>query len=222
MTARAETRQNHPPQLFSGNTWEFTPQNQWLTPSIYHSEYRDLSQTPQAAQRLVNGLIQTYVDNDWQFASLMGSDSGFAVVFVNPKKKELTKVCPHPTFLKPKISTHEQLMAWDNMFVLPTEPINELLVGTNLFAYNCFAAYNQIAVSEKRGMFKNPTMEQYYQSGVAYILANLHTVDEEMVIAQQGIKRIWKEYQDKVKPFQDIQEQMQRLRSTDPQPFLGK
>lgn len=222
MTARVELGQGRVETLPPGNRWEFSDRNRWLTPRIYPQEYRDLSQTSDAVQRLVRGVQERFIQDGWDFTSVMGSGRSFAIVFANPLRFATTPQCPLPDFLRPEAMVQKPWLVGENTWQLPTEPVNELLEGTNLYAYNSHGAYNHYELEGQEGLFvKKPKTLRYYQSGIAYVHANLHTVQDEIWRAEDDIEELRQEFEAKIQPLQAHRERMSGIQTPNPARFFG-
>jgi len=204
-----------------GNRWDFSPRNRWLNPQMYQQEYRDLSQTSEAVQRLVRGVQKQFVQEGWNFTSVMGSDTGFAIVFADPLRLTTTRECPTPDFLKPEAMIKTRLVG-ENIWQLPTDPVNTLLEGTNLYAYNTHGAYNHFKLDGQEGLLvKKPKTLAYYQSGIAYVHANLHNLQDEIMMAEEDIEELRQKFEAKVQPLQACRERMLAIQTPSPQTLFG-
>lgn len=220
--ARVELGQGKTEMLPPGNRWNFSPRNRWLNPQIYQQEYRDLSHTSEAVQRLVRGVQEQFIQDGWSFTSVMGSDRGFAIVFADPNRLTTTQVCPPPDFLKPEATVKDPRLVGKNTWQLPTKPVNTLLEGTNLYAYNSHGAYNHFELEGQEGLLvKKPKTLTYYQSGIAYVHTNLYNVQDEIWIADGDIEELRQEFESKAQPLQVHRERMLAIQSTSPQILFG-
>lgn len=213
---KIESRQGRIETLPPGNKWEFSDRNKWLKPRIYHQEYQDLSQASEAVQHLARGVQEKFIQDRWYFTTVMGSDCSFAIVFCNPLRLATTQQCLSSDFLKPEALIEHSVLG-KNIWLLPTEPINELLKGTNLYAYNSHGAYNNFELEGQKGLFaRKPKTLIYYQSGIAFVHANLHTLQDELSIVKQNIEELKREFKTKVQPLQAHREYMRTLRTPNP------
>jgi len=164
--------------LPGSDTFRFFETNTELKPSTYRQEYRDLTQASAAVQRVVSGIQENFIQKDWKFAAIVGGDSRFAVVFTHPSKIDNSKKCPPlPDFLQPRVGGYSRMM--ENFWILPVESINKLLKSTDLFAFDLYGAHNALELNEqKRWPVKKLEKTKYYQSGVAFIVMNLQSIQQ--------------------------------------------
>lgn len=222
--ARVESDYGKVEILPPGNKWEFSERNKPLKPSTYKNECRDLSKASETIQRLVTGVKEAYVQKDWNFTSIIGSDNGFAIIFINPSKVITSQNCPPSTdFLKPEALIEAQkevpysLAFEENWRTLSTKPINELLNGTNLHAYNTNGAYNEFELETQKGLFIRKTKTLiYYQSGVAYVHANLQTIEEAVEDIDYNIWSTVEEFKEKIQPLKEERKKRQSLKTSNP------
>lgn len=204
----------------AGNEWVFSERNKWLNPRVYKQEFQDLSQTTETVQRLVYKTLTTYIQEGWNFASVLGSDSGFAIVFTNPLKTAVLQQCPSPDFLRPEVSgIHPQANIW----MLKTEPINEvLMVGANLYAYNARGSYNHFEFEGQTGLFiKRPRIFTFYQSGVGAIIANLYPLGSIIGRVEAEIEKEAQTFNSKLQPLQEQRSYLLAMKSSNPQPLFN-
>lgn len=222
--ARVELDQGKVEILPPGNRWEFSERNKSLKPSTYKNECRDFNQASETIQRLVTGVKEAYVQKDWSFASIIGSDHGFAIIFTNPSRPITSQNCPPSTdFLKPEAQIEAQkevpysLSFQGNWKTLSTKPINELLAGTNLYAYNASGAYNEFELDVQKGLFiRKPKTLIYYQSGVAYIHANLYAIEEAVKDIDYRIYMTIEEFKEKIQPLKEDRKRIQSFKTSSP------
>lgn len=247
--AGVELRHATPETLPSGNSWEFSERNKEFKPLTYQQEYRDLSQASGILQRLVRGIQERYVQDGWNFAAAIGgygnpilfkkedgsyvssraADATFAIIFVNPDRTRSSRQCPPPDFLKPEMIVPDPYkFNKENEWRLLTDRVNELLRGTNLYAEDCFGAFNEFDVLSRGGWFvKKPRLETYYQTGVAAVRADLDSIqklvtyDNRNILAQKRHFRIelrerrqkfQKELQESKQEFQEWMERLEDMK----------
>lgn len=179
-------RLRKPEVLPPGNQWEFSSRNWNLHPTEKQREVKEIGKD---LQEIITGLQSHFVADGWHFTSVVEHDEGMlSLVFVNPLRTATTGESPaSPDFLKPEFWGESWILGW----VLPHEPINELLKGTNLCCFEAPCWYNEILHKEQRGVFvKKPKITRLFQTGVAVIRVSTISIDEET--AQENWKIDWK------------------------------
>jgi len=146
-----------------GNIWRFSDRNNdFLNPKHFATEHTDLSQMPQALQRVV-ATIQGLCVEGWEFAAVLehywddNEDSKkLAIIFTNPAGKIVS-------------GRREWLSPWGNFVKkndkqLRTDKINASLEGTNYMVDYVQVQYNNLS----KRLLSSPFMASYvYQTGVA-------------------------------------------------------
>ena len=100
--------------------------------------------------------------------------------------------------------------------------MNDLLRGTNLYAYNSYGAYNHFHLERQEGIFsKTLRALTYYQSGVAYISASLSSIRDKIWTTDAEIEVLTKEFEERMRPLQTRRERMLTMQTDNPQSFFG-
>lgn len=208
----------------AGCQWELSERNKLLKPSLYPNQItnQDLPQAPHSVRDLVHGVRQEFIDttvdfsDGWHFTAVVGDNSKLAIIFSNIRGLQNTTRCPAPDFLKPEV-LDQRIAMRDNNWVLPTDKINQLLTGTNLVAYNAYAAYNDFEIEVDEGLIlKWPVKLIYFQKGVAYIHTNLRTIDSDVSFIDYEIDKRVEELEERLRPLRERRQFLSSLKVDSP------
>lgn len=167
----------------AGFQWELSDRNAELRPDKYRNgEETDMPVgLTTAIDRLAN-----FVMPKWRFASVIGNTDQLVFIFTNTLNSSVTvKRPPLEQFVRPDLldNTHPHLGE------LNSEPFTALLEGTNYCAGYAFVDYNRIIVQQRlRVLGYRARSTEMYQTGVAFVGFDVHTIDEEVALLEEEIR----------------------------------
>lgn len=210
-------------ELPLGNAWKLSIGKISSMRGGGEREIEKLDESSEAIQRLVIGVQENFINEGWDFASVVGNNGGLAIVFTNPLRLITARQCPPPDFLKPealKALAEPTVEGW-NLWRLPIRSINDFLKGTNLYAYNARGAYNELELEKRsRWPVRKSTELKYYQSGVAYVAINLHSILSETSIIEDGEYWAKERFQKEMKELSIRRAKISALQTSSPEKFF--
>ncbi len=191
-------------KLPEGNVWEYSDRNVLIKPALYGENiHTDLSEVSEKAQLLVARITSEFIrtEDGWTFTAVAGRKDSVGIIYSNYKHSELTRDGRFPFDCLRPGSIDEDASLAGYAKALRLEPINDVLKGTNLWAYNAFSQINEIRALIRTGVvFPRNEFATFYQTGIAVVLTNMRPIEGMISEENFEIEQIKREADKKLLP----------------------
>ncbi len=198
--------------LPAGNEWEFSKRNHNLELRPGRG-MKEITNPGYPLGEVVQYVRTRFIRDEWQFAALVqvrnlriDGHPHLVAIFTHPSRTESLQAMEVDIgqFIKPEAVATSKNSDREYFFeTFPTtDPINQILKGTNRLARNIVAGYNGVSV-EGRG---------FWQPGVGFFDIDLWKFDRIIASTDQSIEALMV----KVRPLQAEREALLALQSPNP------
>lgn len=190
---RPERRRSEIP---NGGKWEFSEVNNWLQPA--EGETFEIKTPHPVHEKIQTTLEENFLDtNHWKARSIIQSspwEEGdlprLYFVFENPLKNLTTESPPRfKSALKSGVTPNANSISEYEAF-LPTESVQRVLEGTNMFCDYLSIRFNGVVI-ERRRIFGRQQVN-IWQNGVIFFQLGFSPVDERIGELQEEAKGLFR------------------------------